>query len=357
MAKYKKRKDGRFRARVWDGSYIDGKKHYIDLYSTKSSRDLELKVIEYETEKRQGLIVADKNVDIYDYSVQWVKIEKAFVEGNTKLSYKSLLKRIEDLRGVTFENLNYRIIQNTINDYSNRTASCQHLSSALKRICISAERDKLLPKGTTEEIFERVVLPKHVPKEKKPISDQDKEAIKNSELEPVEQAFLYLLYFTGMRRNEVLALTTKDITDKGITVNKALGMNPDRTVYLKEPKSKRGIRTIPIPNDLKPILDSYIKTLDEELLFSKKGKYYTATNVKKMWYSIQRKTHIKATPHCFRHNYCTMLCYQAAKERNITTKKIAELLGDTEEMVLKVYSHIVEEQENVSEAINNAFGF
>lgn len=76
-----------------------------------------------------------------------------------------------------------------------------------------------------------------------------------------------------------------------------------------------------------------------------------------MWDSIKDKTGIKATPHNFRHNFCTMLCYQAAKERNITTKKIAEILGDTEEMVIKVYSHIIEEQENVSEALEKALNF
>ena len=40
------------------------------------------------------------------------------------------------------------------------------------------------------------------------------------------------------------------------------------------------------------------------------------------------------TAHMCRHNYCTRLCYEIPK---ISTKKIAELMGDTEQMVLKVY--------------------
>jgi integrase len=58
------------------------------------------------------------------------------------------------------------------------------------------------------------------------------------------------------------------------------------------------------------------------------------------------------TAHVFRHNYCTMLCYQIPK---ISTKKIAQLMGDTEKVVLDVYSHIVEEEEQITEALNSAF--
>ena len=41
-AKYKKGKDGRWQTKVWDGTYgPDGIKHYVPVYSTKSSGDLE----------------------------------------------------------------------------------------------------------------------------------------------------------------------------------------------------------------------------------------------------------------------------------------------------------------------------
>lgn len=43
-AKYTPGKDGRFQTKVWDGTYNpDGRKHYIPIYSTKSSGDLEKK--------------------------------------------------------------------------------------------------------------------------------------------------------------------------------------------------------------------------------------------------------------------------------------------------------------------------
>ena len=41
----------------------------------------------------------------------------------------------------------------------------------------------------------------------------------------------------------------------------------------------------------------------------------------------------------------------------ISIKKIAALLGDTEKMVLDVYNHIIEENEKVEDALQNAINF
>lgn len=79
-----------------------------------------------------------------------------------------------------------------------------------------------------------------------------------------------------------------------------------------------------------------------------------------MWESIIKKMNLAAggtddmqviiglTAHVFRHNYCTQLCYQIP---TISTKKIAQLLGDNERMVIEVYNHILEEKEKPAEAI------
>ena len=57
------------------------------------------------------------------------------------------------------------------------------------------------------------------------------------------------------------------------------------------------------------------------------------------------------TAHVFRHNYCTNLCYQIPK---VSIKKIAQLMGDTEAIVLKVYNHMILEKEDAKTAVNDA---
>ena len=56
------------------------------------------------------------------------------------------------------------------------------------------------------------------------------------------------------------------------------------------------------------------------------------------------------TAHIFQHNYCTNLCYRVPE---ISIKKIAQLMGDTEKMVLNVYNHIIEEKEDPASVIND----
>lgn len=58
------------------------------------------------------------------------------------------------------------------------------------------------------------------------------------------------------------------------------------------------------------------------------------------------------TAHIFRHNYCTSLCYKIPE---ISIVKIAELLGDTEKMVVEVYNHIIQQREKPLDAVNEAF--
>ena len=89
----------------------------------------------------------------------------------------------------------------------------------------------------------------------------------------------------------------------------------------------------------------------------------TKSSYDKMWASIVRKMNAAAggtkdlhvihglTAHVFRHNYCTALCYQVPA---ISLKRIAALMGDTLQMVMTVYNHLMEEQKDLSETIENA---
>lgn len=87
----------------------------------------------------------------------------------------------------------------------------------------------------------------------------------------------------------------------------------------------------------------------------------TKSSYDKMWAQILKAMQsvsddqIKGlTAHVFRHNYCTNLCYQIPK---ISVKKIAQLMGDAEAIVLKVYNHMILEKEDAETAVNDAMNF
>ena len=151
-----------------------------------------------------------------------------------------------------------------------------------------------------------------------------------------------------------------------MTVNKDLafdGNNP----YIKGTISVNGNRIVPIPPFLNEFISEYIKTLPgTNLFYSANNEYMTASAYNKMWSNIVSKMNVAAggsnkikiitglTAHIFRHNYCANLCYQMP---NISIKRIAQLLGDSEKMVLEVYNHVLEQKENVQEVVKNAINF
>lgn len=356
MQKYTQRKDGRYKTRVWDGTYKDGEKHYIDVYSTKSSRDLEMKVKEIEEKRQNGAITRNTNVDVYDYIIAYINRSKSVCEKSTKKNYMNAAYRLKSFKGLTFDNFTSQNIQEVFNSITPST--CVHVRLLIRQVGKAAEHDKLIPRGTTEEIFEHVYLPKYRAKEKKILDDTDKEKMLSADLPLQEKCFLYMLYYTGMRKSEALALTVDDIKDGYISITKAYGHGVDG-YYIKPPKSERGTRRVPIPTRLQEVLDQYLPVVDDPhgYLFAYDGNPWKNVKFDNIWKHIQKTSGVTITAHTLRHNYCTMLCYQSVMQRDITPKKIAELLGDREEMVMNVYSHIVEEKENTVDAIEKALCF
>lgn len=179
---------------------------------------------------------------------------------------------------------------------------------------------------------------------------------------------MYLIYGCGLRREEALALKPSDIDwrRRTIRISRAL-IFLDNNGKIKETKSANGVREIPMPSFLSAFLQSYAPGCGGSHLIRKlDGGAITKSSYRKMWESIIRKMNAAAggtkaspvicdlTAHVFRHNYCTQLCYRIPE---ISIKKIAQLMGDTERMVLDVYNHILEERENPEKTVENAIHF
>lgn len=198
----------------------------------------------------------------------------------------------------------------------------------------------------------------------------EKKAIQCADFTAMEKTFVLIAYGCGLRRGEILALTRFKINlkEQELTVNESIAFD-NNDPYPKATKSVNGVRTVPMPPFLCDHLKEYLPTLKDSYLITKRdGSKMTKSSYDKMWSSIVRKINIAAggtddlkvihglTAHIFRHNFCANLCYQIGNG-NITTKTIARLLGDTEKMVLDVYSHVLAEKEDAKAAVNAAIKF
>lgn len=79
--------------------------------------------------------------------------------------------------------------------------------------------------------------------------------------------FPALLALTGLRKAEALALTWGDIHSDHISVTKALDYTNHSKPVLKAPKTKAGIRDVPIMDALKPLLKRPAGATSDALLF------------------------------------------------------------------------------------------
>ncbi|MGG0666719.1 tyrosine-type recombinase/integrase [Viridibacillus arvi] len=171
----------------------------------------------------------------------------------------------------------------------------------------------------------------------------------------------HLLAFTGMRIGEALALTWQDVDlENGlININKSRG-----SFGVGTPKTLNSYRTIPIDETVVSTLKKY-SIYCKELKFSvgipfkdDAQIFISHLNLDGIGVSSTRSNfnlagkilgfHIQ--PHTLRHTHATILI---ASGTDVVT--VANRLGDSSEMVLKVYAHASDENKNVPlEVFKNA---
>lgn len=357
---------------VWDGTYTDtGAKRRKIIISHKSSADLEKMVDKFRREVESGSSLNFSNLSFYDYAQKWIQ-NKSTREKNTIRMYKDAVSHFKSLNTVRVSDITHTHYQVLINENASHPRTCEIISITFNQIIRSAIRDKLLPKSAYDDITSDIDRPKRIKKEKRPLTPLEKEALFKADLDERKRCFVSILYYCGLRKSEALALTRFDFdfAKECLTVNKAIIFDKDRPELKHCPKSDNGYRTVPIPKKALPYIRPFVEKSDGYIFHGQNCDMMTGSAYKRMWESIivsmnvalgynpnakkykGEKQITDLTAHIFRHNYCTELCYQIPK---ITTKKIARMMGDTEKMVLDVYSHIIEEKEDVQDVLSEAF--
>ena len=359
---------------VYDGTYTsDGKKHRKWISSKKSSADLERKVQAFKKNVEEQGAVIDSEYTFGEYAQIWLETSKATKEQNTRRMYAGILNScFNGINHIPLTQITHSHFQQCINEKIDHPRTCQQLSLTFKQIIRNAVRDRYLPRYALEDVLADISLPKYQKPLKRALSEQEKNALELAVLDDRKRSFVSVLYYCGLRKSEALALTKQDFDfeKKTITITRAWINNVNTPSIKPYPKSDNGIRVVPIPDKAIPFIQPFVESSTGYIWHGAGNKLMTETSYRTMWNSIITSLNVALgynpnqkkpkpvrpiqglTAHVFRHNYCTELCYQVP---TISTKKIAQLLGDTEKMVLDVYSHIKEENEDVSTAINNIF--
>lgn len=368
-AKYKKGTDGYFQAKVWDGTYTEtGKKHYVPLRSKKSSKDLEQKVQQYNEDVKNRKNIRISDITFCDYAGKWLNVYKSQRENNTKAMYKNIIEKHFCVLDFTrLQDIDRIHLQLVLNHADGKARTQQQILMVFKQVLRSAVIDKLFPPNIFEDIFLHTDTIKYSPKPKRPLTAAEKKAVFQATYKyEQDKIFVYLLYGCGLRREEALALTIFDFNfgRHTVSINKAYEYTQNNPGQ-KGTKSKNGIRELPIPSKVLTDVENYVNYVRKcgrtNIFVMRGGKPVSKSSYDKMWarilqslQSVSEEPITGLTAHVFRHNYCTELCYQIP---TVSIKRIAQLLGDSERMVMDVYNHIILEKEDADKAVNQALNF
>lgn len=367
-ARYSRDKQGYFSTNVWDGTYTEhGTKHMKRIRSKKSSADLEKQVDAFKALVHDGKAVRTCDMTFEQYAAEWLKT-KAVHARNTQRQYGDIIKYylVPAFGNVRIGELNRMHFQGVIAQNSGHPRTCQLIRRTVLQIAEYAAEDHYLTESTLRAL-RSVELPKYHKTERRVLTEAEKKAVFAADLTPMQKCFVYLLYFCGLRRGEALGLmvTDCDLRRLQASVRRSVEFIGNSSA-VKSPKSEKGYRAVPIAPQLAEFLREYLPTVKNGyLIHNANGGIMTQSGFRRMWESITRKLNRAAggtdsirvinglTPHIFRHNLCTELCYQVPA---LSTKKIAAIMGHDESMVIKVYSHILEEKEDAPAAFARIFG-
>lgn len=171
--------------------------------------------------------------------------------------------------------------------------------------------------------------------------------------DPLYNLIFNLLFYTGIRQGELLALTLNDFNQKDntLSINKNWGVRKRKNA-ITTTKTKSSNRVITFPESISKLIDTYVDSLynyhPSDLLFTNyTTKYKLSANLKR----AAKETGVKPIRvHDLRHSHASLLI-----ELDVNIKAIQQRLGHKDaETTLNTYSHLYPtKQQEVAEMLNN----
>lgn len=281
----------------------------------KTEREIFKKILEYQ-EKNDG-----NNKTFKQVSDEWWDEAQDKLAFQTLVGYKTAKKRAD---GYFANALIKNIKPKDINQFLKTLARQQYAFKTLnnqKLICSLIFKHAVFENYIEYNPCTTVEIPHNTGKMQRSAAKTDEENIvKNSH---DIWLFPYIALMTGMRKGEILALKWKDIDFENniINVSKSVYHEYGRP-KIKEPKTKAGIRTVPLLPKAKAVLNEY-RTNPDEYIISDNGKTpLTSRRYQTLMRKYQEATGVTCTAHQLRHSFATI-----AFECGIPVKSVQEVLG------------------------------
>lgn len=299
----------------------------------KTDREVWNKIKNYksDTEKK-------KTVPFSEVAHAWWNEIEPTLAANSLRNYSPAYERaVSEFGDTDVSTIKAKEIEKYINrfskTYAKKTVSTQR--QIIRQIMNKAQREGYIEYNPADA----VLLPKNLPQKKRhaPAPEQIEKIKANVNDE--FGLFAFLIYYTGCRRGEAVALRYEDIdrTAKRVNICKSayyVGTRP----YIKKPKTEAGTRVV-------PLLDA----LAEKIPRKKHGYIFSDDDgasplndhrLTGLYRRYCERAGVTVTPHEIRHGYATAL-----HEAGVDFKTAQKLLGHAQlSTTMDIYTDVLDNQ-------------
>ncbi len=334
MAKAKKLPSGRYRVLVYVGKGSDGKRKY-ESFTADTRREAEFMAAEYMNSKT---VRRASNITVKEAMDRYIASKENVLSPSTVREYKHSAERdLKMIHNVKISNITQEQVQIAIN-----TEAKSHSPKTVRNIhaLLSASLCMFMPNFKLN-----TTLPQMKKSDIKVPTDKDiKHLLSHVKGKKIEIPIL-LAAVGSLRRSEISALSSDDVDDQGIHVNKAMVKNEQNKWVIKLPKTNASDRYVPLPKEIL------------SLIKAKSGNIVNMTPDKitrdfRKALKECKIAHFKF--HALRHYFASVL-----HSLNVPDEYIMEMGGwETDSVLKKVYRHTMsdkskEQQQKIIEHFNS----
>lgn len=238
MAKARELPSGAWRVEVFLQRDASGKR-VRKSFTAPTPEEAEYAALEWKLGKCKD---APEDITVYDSVSRYIDAKRGVLSPSTTRIYEGILRNYfgGGFGGTKLDKLTSTIVQIWISDLSKRL-SPKTVRNA--HALLTAALDMFAP-----DLRLKTTLPaKKRPNLYTPSDEDIKKLLAHIEGKELELAVL-LAAFGPMRRGEICALTSEDISGNIVNVNKSMVQGPDGLWYIKQPKTYGSYRKIEYPD-------------------------------------------------------------------------------------------------------------